>query len=421
MSLTLLAGWVAGAGAQTPWNRELQTIAVLPETGGGYSIQTVWSVDVEETSAPLDLSTDVVLHIGGTPVATLSFSVGIDAGSGADCGSGPSCSGSCGSGTLDGGAIALLCYEDGPCSETFCDCDCGYWIVADFGSQPLMPGDEIMVILMPGPGSLPDPDTSDDAVLTTFHDRAIGWSRSIDATALIETGPGIYDVQVVGSVGSESPTSYLNLDFEVELSVNGTVLSSVNVPAAVEHIYDQPCWVAGCGSACGNMNGIPRYCDPFLWWACGCVGGWITIFPGVSLQPEDEIMVLLRPAPGALPELPGMNEDDQYITSCCEPAAVGDSGDRVRPWQLGQNRPNPFGHLSSIPFSLAVGGAARVEVFASDGRHIKTLLDRNLSAGQWSITWDGRNAAGEAVPTGAYFYELTLDGRSETRKMTLLK
>ena len=34
--------------------------------------------------------------------------------------------------------------------------------------------------------------------------------------------------------------------------------------------------------------------------------------PAVPVDPGDEIMVLLRPAPGALPELPGFGDDDAH-------------------------------------------------------------------------------------------------------------
>jgi hypothetical protein len=422
--LAILGALIACGGdatAQTPWNRELQTLAVLPDSAGGYSVLALWTVDVEATSTPLDLSTNAILQINGTAVATQSFSVGIDPGSGLGCGTGPPCIGSCGSGTLDGAAMTLLCYEDGPCSPAFCDCDCGAWILADFGSEPLMPEDEIMVILMPAPGALPDTDTSDDAAQTTFHDQPIGWNRGIHAVNLVETGPGLFDIQVPGFVAWESPSPYLNLDFTVELFVNGSLVSSQNIPAAVEGILDQPCWESGCGSACGTMNGIPRYCDPHLWWACACLGGWLSNFPGVPLVPGDEIMVLLRPAPGALPELPGLEDDDLDILNCCSTAAVEDAGELQRRWQLEQNRPNPFSPMSSITFDLAEGGAARVQVFDADGRRVKTLLERNLGAGRWSITWDGRTEAGALAPSGTYFYELSLNGRSETRKMTLLR
>jgi hypothetical protein len=420
-ALVAVAGYWGEATAQTPWNRDLQTLTVLPDPAGGYMVQAIWTADVEATSTPLDLSTEVVLHVNGTAIASFSFTLQFDAGSGFGCESGPPCIGSCGSGTLDGGALTLFCYEDGECTVTFCDCDCGTWIVADFGPQPLLTGDEIMVLLRPAPGALPDTDTSDDQLITTFHDRAIGWNRAIESINLLSTTNGAYDIQVVGSVGWESPTTYLNLDMTVELRVNGVPLSSQNVPATVDGILDQTCWQNGCGSTCGNVNGVPRTCDPYLWWDCACVGGWITLFPGVSLTPSDEIMVLLRPAPGALPELPGMNGDDRDSTRCCQTSGVDAAVLPRAPWTLEQNHPNPFNPQTAIAFELAEGGPVRVDVLGVDGRLVQTLLDRTLTAGRWSVTWDGRTVDRRKAPSGTYFYRLTMAERTETRKMTLLK
>jgi len=421
LGLISLGGWANPADAQTMWNRELQTIAVLPNSGGTHSVFAVWTVDVEPTSIPLNLSTIVELQIGGTTVAVQTFIVGIDAGSGQACGSGPPCFGSCGSGTLNGGAWSLLCYKDGECTPSFCDCDCGQWITADLGPQPIAPGDEIAVLLRPGPGALPDSDTSDDSARTMFHGQPVGWDRAIESAFLVETSPGMFDIHAAGSVAWETFTRYLNLDFIVQVDVNGTTVASTRVPASAIPFGPEPCWLSGCGSQCGTFNGIPRYCDPFLWWGCSCVGGWITIFPNVPLVPGDEITVSLMPDPGAFPELPLTNFDDEMRLRCCDMSSVNDPASRESPRQLGQNQPNPFASMSSISLNLEQGGMARVDVFSTDGRRVRTLLDRTLGPGQWSITWDGRDEAGEPVPAGTYFYELTHDGRSETRKMTVLK
>ncbi len=419
--LSVLSGFLSVAGAQSGWNRELQTMTVLPDEAGGHTVTAVWTVDVALTSVPLDLSTDVVFLRNGTAVASSSYAVQIDAGSGFGCEDGPPCTGSCGSGSVSGVSISLLCYEDGECTPTFCDCDCGYWINAEFELQTLQPGDEIMVILMPGPGALPDDDTTDNDLLTTFHGRPIGWNRSVDDIALVAVGTDLYDVQVEGSVGWESPTTYLNLDTTLELLVNGTTIAAQNIPVEVTGIYDQSCWVNGCGSSCGTVNGVPRYCDPYLWWDCACVGGWISIFPDVVLQPEDEIMVLLRPVPGALPELPGMNDDDEKERPCCDTVSVGEDLATPLSWRLDQNRPNPFNPATAIHFELSEGGPTRIDVFDLDGRHVRSLLDRGLGTGQWSVTWDGLDQTGARAASGTYFYRLELNGNSEMRKMTLLK
>lgn len=45
LGLLSLGGWAHPADAQTMWNRELQTIAVLPNPGGTHSVFAVWTLD----------------------------------------------------------------------------------------------------------------------------------------------------------------------------------------------------------------------------------------------------------------------------------------------------------------------------------------------------------------------------------------
>jgi hypothetical protein len=43
------------------------------------------------------------------------------------------------------------------------------------------------------------------------------------------------------------------------------------------------------------------------------------------------------------------------------------------------------------------------------------------SAGENSVVWDGLDASGQRAASGVYFYRLTADNYSETKKMMLLK
>jgi hypothetical protein len=90
--------------------------------------------------------------------------------------------------------------------------------------------------------------------------------------------------------------------------------------------------------------------------------------------------------------------------------------------RLAQNSPNPFNPSTTIRFSLAAAGKARLIVYDVRGRRVATLLDRALPAGEARVAWNGRNDAGVSVGSGVYFYQLsTASGPDETRKMVLAK
>jgi hypothetical protein len=91
-------------------------------------------------------------------------------------------------------------------------------------------------------------------------------------------------------------------------------------------------------------------------------------------------------------------------------------------YALYQNAPNPFNPSTLIRFDVpADGGNLNLKVYDVRGQLIRTLVDSPQSAGEKSISWDGRNDAGTLVPSGVYFYRLETEGFSETRKMLLMK
>ena len=91
------------------------------------------------------------------------------------------------------------------------------------------------------------------------------------------------------------------------------------------------------------------------------------------------------------------------------------------PVYLEQNYPNPFNPSTAINFRLSATGQVKLDIFDLRGRLVRRLVKQELSAGPHVISWDGRDAAGSAVASGAYFYRLNANGQSYSRKMTLLK
>jgi len=89
-----------------------------------------------------------------------------------------------------------------------------------------------------------------------------------------------------------------------------------------------------------------------------------------------------------------------------------------------QNYPNPFNPQTTITFSVAEGDGAvdvRLAVFDMRGRLIRTLLETSKTSGIHQVSWDGTDDSGTRVGSGLYFYRLTVDGNTVTRKMNLLK
>ncbi len=82
------------------------------------------------------------------------------------------------------------------------------------------------------------------------------------------------------------------------------------------------------------------------------------------------------------------------------------------------NYPNPFNPSTEISFSLGMAADVRLEVYNIVGQLVTTLVNEHLEAGTHSVTW---SATATQTASGVYFYRLSADDFSETRKMLLLK
>jgi hypothetical protein len=90
-------------------------------------------------------------------------------------------------------------------------------------------------------------------------------------------------------------------------------------------------------------------------------------------------------------------------------------------YALGQNYPNPFNPTTIIPFSLPNNGHVTLKVYTISGEEVTTLVDREMSAGNYNFTWNGLNKTGQTVATGMYLYRLQSDKFSSVKKMVLVK
>ena len=94
--------------------------------------------------------------------------------------------------------------------------------------------------------------------------------------------------------------------------------------------------------------------------------------------------------------------------------------------ELFVNYPNPFNPETWIPYRLAKPTEVTVSIYSADGKLVRILALGNQSAGIYesrsrAAYWDGRNAIGEPVASGIYFYTLTAGDFTATRKMLIRK
>ena len=90
------------------------------------------------------------------------------------------------------------------------------------------------------------------------------------------------------------------------------------------------------------------------------------------------------------------------------------------------NYPNPFNPETWIPYQLADPADVTLTIYDIQGRAVRTLDLGHQRAGTYhdrsrAAYWDGKNAQGESVASGVYFYTLTAGDFSATRKLLIRK
>ncbi len=92
-----------------------------------------------------------------------------------------------------------------------------------------------------------------------------------------------------------------------------------------------------------------------------------------------------------------------------------------RDLSLSQNYPNPFNPQTNISFALANDSHVSLDVYDLLGRRVVRLIDEKMNAGSYTVTWDGRDAGGNEISSGIYFYRLSTEQGVRQEKMTLLR
>jgi flagellar hook assembly protein FlgD len=74
-----------------------------------------------------------------------------------------------------------------------------------------------------------------------------------------------------------------------------------------------------------------------------------------------------------------------------------------------------------IIFALQESQLVMLVVFNLSGQRIRTLANRDFTAGYYSALWDGKDSNGNAVPAGIYVYQIKAGEFVSTKKMIAVK
>ena len=90
-------------------------------------------------------------------------------------------------------------------------------------------------------------------------------------------------------------------------------------------------------------------------------------------------------------------------------------------FEIKGNYPNPFNPSTKIRFDIAIQSKVTMVIYDVLGHEIKSFNVGIKRPGTYELTWDGKNNAGAAVPSGAYIYNVTSGQSIATGKMMLMR
>jgi hypothetical protein len=90
-------------------------------------------------------------------------------------------------------------------------------------------------------------------------------------------------------------------------------------------------------------------------------------------------------------------------------------------YTLFQNYPNPFNPNTIITYHLPNSGHVTLKVFDILGNELATLVNEELTAGEYEFEFSSHSGEVRNLPSGVYFYQLRAGNFVQTRKMVLLK
>ncbi len=138
---------------------------------------------------------------------------------------------------------------------------------------------------------------------------------------------------------------------------------------------------------------------------------------GQELQDPNGIWVKGNAFPGDENAVtnPGDPNDHPPVTSVDKFAEIPNS------FALNNNYPNPFNPTTTISFSIAENSDVKLDIYNSVGQLVTSLVNQNYAPGRYTSLWNGKNDFGTKVNSGIYFYRLTTNNFTQTKRMILMK
>ena len=96
-------------------------------------------------------------------------------------------------------------------------------------------------------------------------------------------------------------------------------------------------------------------------------------------------------------------------------------GELPKEFSLARNYPNPFNPSTRIGYALPAAEHVTITIYNALGQKVKTLVDEQKGAGNYTEMWDGTNDSGQEAPAGVYLYKFHAGSFTNMKQMLFIK
>jgi len=214
-----------------------------------------------------------------------------------------------------------------------------------------------------------------------------------------------YTTECFNSMSSFNFNSHISFGFlgKIYKSNNCGVNWNAQISGTYKHIYNSYFLDSSTGYAVGDSGLILRTSNGGINWTVQNSNTTKKLFDVYFIDNNVGIIA---------------GEDGTILTTTTGGLTFVNSNSEFIPegYYLSQNYPNPFNPVTNLEFGISDLGFISLKVYEIIGKEVQTLVNKNLSAGNYKFEFDGSD-----LPSGIYFYKLEAGDYVVTRRMLLLK
>ncbi|MGP8323229.1 MAG: T9SS type A sorting domain-containing protein, partial [Methanosarcinaceae archaeon] len=138
----------------------------------------------------------------------------------------------------------------------------------------------------------------------------------------------------------------------------------------------------------------------------------ITVDQGLSWSSGQVISLAYE---GSAPDIGANEYDDGSGINSPSTSANPDN------FTLQQNYPNPFNPSTTIKYSVTKPCNVQIIIYNQLGQEVCALVNEQKTVGEHNVNWNGKDAKGNNLASGIYFYRLTAGKQVDTKRMLYLR